>query len=89
MVENVNMGLNRRAFLTGHWTSKPMIGSDCLNNKGVYCQSCKDSCEENAIIFNQMKMGIQLPQIIPNRCTQCKDCLQACPVGAITINKNE
>ena len=89
MSENNNIDVSRRSFLRGHWRDKSEINSLCLNNQGVYCQSCKDSCEEKAIVFNQVGRGIQLPIILPERCTHCQDCVECCPVDAIKISKNE
>ncbi len=89
MSQNANTGLARRAFLTGHWQSKTEISSRCLNNHGVYCLTCKDSCEEGAIIFNQLQKGMQLPVIISERCTHCKECVKSCPVDAISISDME
>jgi ferredoxin-type protein NapF len=80
--------INRRSFLSGHWQAKTEISIACLNNQGVYCQSCKEVCDEDAIIFNQVDRGIQLPMIISTRCTSCKDCVGSCPANAITIGSN-
>jgi ferredoxin-type protein NapF len=81
--------INRRAFLSGRWQSKTEISSACLNNQGIYCQSCKEACEENAIIFNYIERGIQLPMIVTERCTSCSDCVGSCPANAITIGNNQ
>lgn len=80
-----NLNPSRRSFLRGQWRSKSEINSQCLNNQGVYCQSCKDSCEEQAILFNQVDKGIQRPTIVSELCTHCMDCVESCPVDAITI----
>ena len=88
MSQHTNSDVSRRAFLTGHWHSQSAISPQCLNNQGIYCQACKDTCDEGAITFSQMQMGIQLPTIIPERCTHCRDCVEICPADAITINYN-
>ena len=85
---NQQAEIDRRSFLTGRWHSKTDISPACLNNKGIYCQACKDVCGEGAIIFNQIQRGIQLPMIVSDRCTACKDCVDICPANAITINAN-
>lgn len=85
---NQQAEIDRRAFLTGRWQSKTDISAACLNNKGVYCQSCKDVCDEGAILFNQIQRGIQLPMIITTRCTSCRECIDSCPVNAISIGSN-
>ena len=86
MSRNVNMDISRRSFLRGRWHNKSEIDTTCLNNLGVYCQACKDSCDEEAIVFNQVKMGIQFPVIVSVRCTHCKKCVETCPANAITIS---
>jgi len=80
--------IDRRAFLTGHWRSKTDISTGCLNHMGIYCQSCKDVCDEDAIIFTQFQRGVQLPNIDSVRCTSCKECIDSCPADAITIADN-
>jgi ferredoxin-type protein NapF len=89
MSQDLNTDVSRRSFLRGQWRNKSEINSQCLNNKGVYCQSCKDSCDEQAIVFTQLGRGIQLPEIISERCTHCKECVKSCPVDAITISDAE
>lgn len=86
MNHNVNIDISRRLFLRGRWRSKSEINASCLNNIGVYCQACKDDCNQGAIVFNQAKMGIQLPVIISERCTHCRKCVETCPSNAITIS---
>jgi len=78
--------MNRRSFLSGQWQAKNAISAACLNQQGVYCQSCKEACDESAIVFNQIQRGIPLPMIIASRCTSCNDCVESCPVDAIIIN---
>lgn len=90
--QDIQVDTNRRAFLTGYWKKKPNVSnidSRCLNNHGVYCLSCKDSCEEEAIVFSPLQRGIQLPMIISERCTHCKKCIESCPADAISISDIE
>lgn len=89
MSQNTNVDVSRRSFLRGNWSGESGITSACLNNMGVYCQSCKDVCSTYAISFNKVLQGIQLPSIISDRCTHCQDCVECCPVDAITISKKE
>ncbi len=89
MSQDTNSDVSRRSFIRGQWRSKSEINSECLNHQGVFCQSCKESCEEEAIIFKQLGRGIQLPMIVSDRCTHCKDCVESCPVDAITISDAE
>ena len=89
MTQETNVDISRRSFLRGQWRKKSEINSLCLNNQGVYCQSCKESCEEDAIVFNQVDRGVQRPMIVSERCTHCMDCVESCPVEAISISKTE
>lgn len=89
MNKDKKIDASRRAFLTGHWRNKTEISSDCLNKQGIYCQSCKDVCREDAIIFNQVQRGVQLPLIVADKCLSCRDCVECCPVDAITISENK
>lgn len=89
MSQYLNSDVSRRAFLVGHWRGKSDISSACLNNQGVYCQACKDTCNEGAIKFNQVQMGVQMPMIISTQCTNCRDCVETCPVDAISIKYND
>jgi len=89
MSQNTNVDVSRRSFLSGNWSGDSSITSSCLNNMGVFCQSCKDACTTDAINFDQVQQGIQLPSIISSRCTHCQDCVECCPVDAITISKKE
>ncbi len=89
MSQDVNIDVSRRSFLRGQWRNKSEINSQCLNHHGVYCQSCKESCEEEAIIFKKIERGIQLPVIISEQCTHCKECVESCPVDAISISDAE
>lgn len=88
MKKKPSVNLKRRAFLTRYWHehNKTEINSQCLNHKRIYCQSCKDFCHEQAIVFSQIKMGIQIPFINLDKCTHCQECLKACPVDAIKIS---
>ena len=83
---NNNIDTNRRKFITGHWQMKPSISQDCLNYQGIYCQSCKDSCDVKAITFIPQKLGIEIPLLNEASCTACKACIDVCPINAININ---
>ncbi|WFO75000.1 4Fe-4S dicluster domain-containing protein [Desulfurococcaceae archaeon MEX13E-LK6-19] len=56
----------------------------------VFCLQCKDApcarvCPVNAIRYDE-KIGAYL--IDYNKCIGCKECVYACPFGAITLNKD-
>jgi ferredoxin len=78
----------RRAFLTARQAPAPVAISDhCLARGFVYCRSCGDACEEQAIRFTPRIGGPPLPSIVAARCTGCGDCAAACPADAITIKQ--
>jgi NAD-dependent dihydropyrimidine dehydrogenase PreA subunit len=53
----------------------------CTAYQGSGCHICYDVCP---IQDNAIKLVENLPQILPDQCTGCGDCLQACPTpGAI------
>lgn len=56
--------------------------SRCLAWQGTICQSCKDACPEEAIVFDGMKN----PNIRKDVCTRCGLCLSVCPVSCIKIS---
>jgi RnfABCDGE-type electron transport complex B subunit len=42
---------------------------------------CKEVCEFDAIVMNENK----IPVVIPEKCTACGDCVDACPLDLFTI----
>lgn len=75
----------RRDFLTGKWRTQSSINASCLNYAAVFCQTCKEVCNEGAIVFQHAALGLQLPLILNERCNACMDCVQSCPSAAIRI----
>lgn len=61
------------------------IGSSCLAQNGVSCQSCRDSCPENAIAFRPRIGGPFYPVLNEVSCTGCGACVSVCPVSAIGV----
>ncbi|MFL5279762.1 MAG: 4Fe-4S dicluster domain-containing protein [Rhodopila sp.] len=59
-----------------------------LAARAVHCQSCHDACPEQAIRFVLRLGGPPLPQLLPSRCTDCGDCVSACPAGPIVLTRN-
>jgi ferredoxin-type protein NapF len=55
--------------------------TDCLAWNQVICNSCKDACDHNAILYEGMKN----PRIDVEACTRCGFCVKPCPVDAISI----
>jgi len=51
----------------------------CVAHEGVICNSCKEPCIDDAILFN----GMFNPVIDEERCTGCGFCISRCPTQAI------
>jgi len=51
----------------------------CVAHEGVICNSCKEPCIDDAILFN----GMFNPVIDEDRCTGCGFCMARCPTMAI------
>jgi MinD superfamily P-loop ATPase len=54
-------------------------------NKCIKCGKCSQICKENAIVFVKGKC----PFLIPDQCTGCRACKIACPVNAISEQKQK
>ena len=89
----------RRAFLRGRVRVEAFsrraeappsatIAAHCLAFNGVSCFSCRDACEERAIVFQPAIGGAQ-PLVVRGACTGCGECIEVCPVGAITLEAGE
>lgn len=67
------------------WRLKAQIQDTCLANQHVYCRSCAEQCESQAISF---KPGISsTPLITLADCTGCGACLSICPVDALVLSQ--
>lgn len=62
---------------------KVAVTQSCLAHQGVYCRSCGELCEQEAISF---KPGISsVPEIDVADCTGCGACIAPCPTQAIAV----
>lgn len=61
------------------------VSDNCLANKSVVCQSCRDFCDEDAILFAAKSGPIPVPTIDDDRCTACGFCVGGCPADALSI----
>ena len=53
----------------------------CVAHHGVICNSCKEPCIDDAILFN----GMFNPIIDEDKCTGCGFCMARCPTQAINF----
>lgn len=66
-----------------------VITDACLTKQDVACQSCGESCPEQAIRFRPRLGGPFVPELNEQICNGCGACLQVCPVGAIGTKPRE
>lgn len=67
------------------WQKKALINDTCLANQNIYCRSCAESCESQALTF---QIGINaVPKIDLQLCTGCGACVAPCPVTAIDVKE--
>ncbi len=71
------------------WTVRAQIGSSCLSLNAVFCRTCGDNCEEEALTFRLMTGGRSQPLIDRALCTGCGGCAFVCPNGSITMSEFE
>lgn len=67
------------------WQVKATITDTCLTNNGIWCQSCKDFCDAEAISFEYRLNNTPLPKIDLDLCTGCGACLEPCPNSSISF----
>lgn len=67
------------------WGHVAVIGQGCFGEQGIYCRSCGESCEANAISFRFSSRAIPIPAIDASACTGCGACIAACPANAIAV----
>jgi ferredoxin-type protein NapF len=60
------------------------IDHKCLAKNKITCQSCKDACDHAAIQF-PMTTATPVPNLNPDQCTGCGECVSVCPVNSISI----
>lgn len=61
------------------------IGDACLARNSVECQSCRDSCPNDAICFLPQAGGPFLPALDEEACNGCGACVSICPAAAISM----
>ena len=67
------------------WQKKALINKTCLAHENIYCRSCAESCETQALTF---QLGLSaVPQIDNDLCTGCGACVAPCPTKAIEVKE--
>lgn len=61
------------------------IGSGCLQQHGISCQLCRDTCPAGAIRIDLEKRPFGVLKIETAACTACGACLGVCPQDALTL----
>lgn len=85
----------RQAFLRGQFSARAAaepvlsVSDRCLSRTGTVCRVCEEFCDLEAIRFRLLGRGRSEPVIDHERCTLCRACLPACPVGAMSIAGGE
>ena len=64
------------------------IKDNCLAVNQVFCRSCQDSCEGEAISFQYTTSSIPQPVINKNDCNGCGACVSVCPQTSISPLKS-
>ncbi|SGZ07082.1 Ferredoxin [Moritella viscosa] len=68
------------------WANKAVVSDRCLNIESVYCRSCTESCESEALAFNFINTTFVSPDVVFDDCNGCGACVSICPVSAITVS---
>lgn len=74
--------VNKRESMAA-WPVRFEIKESCLAFHHVFCQSCKDGCEPQAITFHYETSSIPTPKLNIDSCNQCGACVSVCPQEAI------
>jgi ferredoxin-type protein NapF len=61
------------------WPAELTINDRCLAKNQIYCDSCRDSCDQNAIQFRYMGSAIPVPVVDNSLCNGCGACVSICP----------
>ena len=67
------------------WDFKASVSKNCLNQQSVYCRSCAESCESEAIAFNFNSTLFVSPTVNLSDCAGCGACVSVCPTKAIDV----
>ena len=91
MGERAITNISRRAFFLRSEMAIATVAltDNCLALNGVYCESCRDSCEAGALRFAPQLGSVPQPFFDTTLCTQCGECVRVCPQDAIRVRPKE
>ena len=91
MGERAIANVSRRAFFLRSEMAIATVAltDNCLALNGVYCESCRDSCEAGALRFAHQLGSVPHPFFDTDLCTQCLECVRICPQDAIRVRPKE
>lgn len=69
------------------WNNIAAIGEECLGFQGVYCKSCGEVCEMEAIRFAFNSGRIPVPSVDSDACNGCGACVSVCPLEVIKVGQ--
>jgi len=69
------------------WPALFNINDKCFAKNHVFCQSCQDVCDVQAITFKYIDNAIAEPEINLSACNQCGACVSVCPQQSIAATK--
>jgi ferredoxin-type protein NapF len=61
------------------------IQPDCLTHRNVFCRTCGEACEPDAIRFAPAVGRAPSPAIDEDACTGCGECVDICPADAVVL----
>lgn len=67
------------------WKYVARISTACLSAQGVYCRSCGEVCEVDAIRFTLALGSVPRPRVNTQDCSGCGACVGVCPAGAVEV----
>ncbi|MCV0428600.1 MAG: ferredoxin-type protein NapF [Roseibium sp.] len=70
---------------TEPWSYKAEIQKGCLQDEGISCQLCRDSCPQTAIRVDVAKRPFGRLRIDPDACNGCGACLVTCPQEVLLL----
>ncbi|MEP3045758.1 MAG: ferredoxin-type protein NapF [Roseibium sp.] len=68
------------------WSLKADIKPGCLQEHGISCQVCRDTCPTSAIKVDLEKRPFGQLRIESDACTGCGGCLSVCPQDVLVLN---